>query len=137
MHASFSLLGDMCPTRQLGVPRAPRSGPQSYRDVVMRRLDLGLASLSSFRLSWEELGPAMRALIGGVALFAPLDSELEFDWFHGFDQNGGALPTSAEARDQRTGAPIPPGTLRRICTAQCTPRLCHHSVVPRAPGRPQ
>ena len=85
MHASFSLLGDMCSTRQLGVPRDPRSGPQPYREVVMRRLDLGLTSLSSFRLSWEELGPAMRALIGGVALFAPLDSELEFDWLRGFD----------------------------------------------------
>ena len=54
MYASFSLLGDRCPTRQLGVPRAPGSGPQPYREVVMRRLDLGLASLSNFRLSWEE-----------------------------------------------------------------------------------
>ena len=27
----------------------------------------------------------MRAFIGGVALFAPLDSELEFDWLHGLD----------------------------------------------------
>ena len=51
----------------------------------MRRLDLGLSSLRSFRLSWEELGPALRALLGGVALFAPLDSELELDWLHGFD----------------------------------------------------
>ena len=85
MHASFSLLADRCPTRQLGVPRAPGSGPQPYREVVMRRLDLGLASLSSFRLSWEELGPAERALLGGVALFAPLDSELELEWLHGFD----------------------------------------------------
>ena len=85
MRASFSLLGDWCPTRQLGVPRAPRSGPQPYREVVMRRLDLGLASLSSFRLSWEELGPAERALLGGVALFAPLDSELDLEWLHSFD----------------------------------------------------
>ena len=41
--------------------------------------------MSSFRFSREELGPAERALLGGVALFAPLDSELELEWLHGFD----------------------------------------------------
>ena len=54
-------------------------------EVVKRRLDLGLASLSNFRLTWEELGPAQRALLGGVALFAPLDSELDLEWLHGLD----------------------------------------------------
>ena len=59
--------------------------------VVKRRLDLGLASLGNFRLSWEELGPAQRALLGGVALFAPLDSELELEWLHGLDIRMAAL----------------------------------------------
>jgi len=79
LQAFFSLLGDGDTTRQLGIPRAPRTGPDPYRVVVKRRLDLGLASLGNFRLSWEELGPAQRALLGGVALFAPLDSELNLE----------------------------------------------------------
>ena len=45
-------------------------------EFVTRRLDLGLASLHTFRLSWEELATALRAL---------LDSEFDLEWLHDFD----------------------------------------------------
>ena len=80
-----TILTDTTPTRQLGVPRGPRAGIHECRGRVQNKLDLGLASLQGLHLTWDELGLATRALLGGAANFAPLDSELPLPWLHLLD----------------------------------------------------
>ena len=44
-----------------------------------------MANLQGPHLAWDELGLAARALLGGVANFAPLDSELPLPWLRQLD----------------------------------------------------
>ena len=80
-----TILEDTVPTRQLGVPRGPRAGSTEYRRRIQDKLDIGMASLQGLHLTWDELGLAARALLGGAANFAPLDSELPLPWLHQLD----------------------------------------------------
>ena len=90
-----TILADDAPTRQLGVPRAPAMLRNHYQPQVQERLNLGLSSLSSLSLKWDELGLAARALLGGAANFAPLDSELPLPWLHELDARLAELPRRA------------------------------------------
>ena len=72
-------------TRQLGVPRAPLAQSNAYQLRVQEKINVGLASLAGMRLEWDEVGPAVRALLGGTANYFPLDSELPLPWLHSLD----------------------------------------------------
>ena len=78
-------LADDQPTRQLGVPRPPLARSNSYQLRVQEKINVGLAVLAGMRLEWDEIGPAVRALLGGTANYSPLDSELPLPWLHALD----------------------------------------------------
>ena len=90
-----TVLTDHDDTKQLGVHRGPRASTARYCTKVQEKLNFGLTLLSSAHLSWDEIGPAARAFLGGAANYAPLDSELPLEWLHQFDVRLGELPRRA------------------------------------------
>ena len=90
----FPLLprGDSEASSHLGVPRAPALSVAPSCARVQAKLELGASTLAGFSLAWDELGPAAQALLGGVANYAPLDSQLSLRWLHSLDVALAALP---------------------------------------------
>ena len=85
VQVGATLMADDTPTRQLGVPRAPLARSNAYQLRVQEKMNVALASLAAMHLEWDEVGPAVRALLGGTANYSPLDSELPLPWLHSLD----------------------------------------------------